>query len=148
MTMSDSTGDRLQLWIPAKPEYLVLVRLALTGIARLRPIDPEDLQDLKLALTEAVSNSVLHAYQDGSGTVEVRVMLERDVIAIEVLDEGPGFERPPAEPDGELEVGGLGLAIIEAVVDDLQIDTREGGGSCIRFRKQLAHPVTDRTGTR
>ena len=48
--------------IPAKPEYITLCRLALTGISRLRPLGDETLADLKLALTEACSNSVRHAY--------------------------------------------------------------------------------------
>ena len=61
----------IRLTIPAKPEYITLGRLALTGIARVRaePLRQEVLGDLKLALTEACTNSVRHAYGDADGTV-------------------------------------------------------------------------------
>ncbi len=65
------------LSIPAKAEYITLCRLALTGIAQVRAVEPETLADLKLALTEACSNSIRHAYEDGrSGVVEVRYELQ------------------------------------------------------------------------
>ena len=67
-------GRAITLRIPAKPEYITLCRLALTGISRVREIGDETLAELKLALTEAVSNSVRHAYgPNGEGHVEVIV---------------------------------------------------------------------------
>ena len=56
------------LTIPAKPEYITLSRLASRGLSRVRPFTDETLADLKLALTEACSNSVRHAYGDGVAT--------------------------------------------------------------------------------
>src|SRR5512141_2104856 len=88
----------IRLTIPAKPEYITLGRLALTGIARLRP-DPlrqEVLGDLKLALTEACTNSGRHAYAGGEGTVEILYELHDDKLVVEVVDEGEGFD-PPTE---------------------------------------------------
>src|SRR5207248_10078109 len=90
--MSDE-GRSVRLTIPAKPEYITLGRLALTAIAGVRPVSDEALHDLKLALTEACTNSVQHAYQDGrEGTVEILYELEPDRLAVEVADQGPGFE--------------------------------------------------------
>ena len=91
--MSREAKGVVELSIPAKAEYIVLCRLALTGLARRRALDPEVLADLKLALTEACSNSIRHAYADGrEGTVEVRYELAADRLSIEVLDEGSGFD--------------------------------------------------------
>src|SRR5262245_46985784 len=108
----------IRLTIPAKAEYITLGRLALTGIARLRPLDPEDLGDLKLALTEACTNSVKHAYADnGGGTVGITYELYDDRLVVEVVDHGEGFG-PAADgaPDSDgLGESGLGLAIIKAV---------------------------------
>ena len=129
----------VRLTIPAKPEYITLGRLALTGISRLRPLSDEALADLKLALTEACSNSVRHAYAEGTGTVEIRYELHDDRIAIEVADEGEGFDpaHGPSEED-ELVEGGLGIAIIRSVADDFHIGTRrDGRGSLLRFVKVL-----------
>jgi serine/threonine-protein kinase RsbW len=134
----------IRLTIPAKPEYITLGRLALTGIARLRPepLRQEVLGDLKLALTEACTNSVRHAYAGGDGMVEILYELHDDKLVIEVVDEGEGFE-PPAVPssalvDEELSEGGLGIAIIEALADEFEIRERPQGGSFLRFVKHLS----------
>ena len=64
-----STDSRsVRLTIPARPEYITLGRLALTAIAGVHPLSDETLHDLKLALTEACTNSVKHAYAEGGGS--------------------------------------------------------------------------------
>ena len=137
-----SGGRVVSLRIPAKPEYITLCRLALTGLSRLRPLDEESLADLKLALTEACSNSVRHAYGGGSdGHVDVRYELLPDRLSIEVLDDGAGFD--PAAETGDkapdLTEGGLGIAIIRSIADEFEIQSRPGvRGSRIRFVKVLA----------
>jgi serine/threonine-protein kinase RsbW len=134
-------GRTVKLTIPARPEYITLGRLALTAIAGVRPLSDETLHDLKLALTEACTNSVKHAYADGGeGTVDILYELEPDRLAVEVGDAGPGFEPEDGNGlDGEtLSEGGLGIEIIRAVTDEVEIAEREGGGSRLRFVKFLA----------
>ena len=95
----NEAGRAVRLTIPAKPEYITLGRLALTAIAGVRPVTDETLYDLKLALTEACTNSVRHAYRNGrEGSVEIVYELRPDRLVIEVGDEGSGFE--PAETNG------------------------------------------------
>jgi len=137
------TGDgeafAVRLCIPAKPEYISLGRLALTGLSRLRSFPDDVLADLKLALTEACTNSVRHAYDGGEGMVEILYELHDDRLVVEVTDTGEGFEHDEAEPEetDELAEGGLGIAIIEALADELEIGTPTGGGSRLRFVKRL-----------
>lgn len=131
---------RVTLTIPARPEYITLSRLALTGLSRVRPLGEETLADLKLAITEACSNSVRHAYRDGHGMVEISFELSESSLAVEVADTGDGFEpgehqTPPA--GDELTEGGLGIAIIRSIADELEIGGRDGGGSRLRFVKAL-----------
>jgi serine/threonine-protein kinase RsbW len=133
----------ISLTIPAKAEYITLGRLALTGIARIRaePFPQEVLGDLKLALTEACTNSVRHAYGNGDGTVEILYELHADRLVVEVCDRGGGFQAPQPS-DGalaahELSEGGLGIAIIEALADEFEISERPDGGSHLRFVKRL-----------
>jgi serine/threonine-protein kinase RsbW len=134
-------GATVKLSIPARAEYITLCRLALTGIAHVRDLSEEVLGDLKLALTEAASNSVRHAYADhGVGVVEIRYELLPDRLVIEVTDDGAGFDAAEVEgsPD-ELSEGGLGIAIIRAIADEVEIGTQPGGkGSRLRFEKALA----------
>jgi serine/threonine-protein kinase RsbW len=132
-------GPSVRLRIPAKPEYITLVRLALSGLSRLRPLDEETLGDLKLAVTEACSNSVRHGYGGGEGTVQVSYELRPDRLVVEVEDDGPGFDvDSPRDGAGDLTEGGLGIAIIRSVADEFEAGERaEGGGSRLRFVKFL-----------
>ena len=128
------------LTIPAKAEYIVLCRLALSGLARARALEPALVADLKLALTEACSNAVRHAYKGRrSGEVEVRYELDDDKLAVEVVDEGIGFDPEAAVPAAgdALDEGGLGISIIRAIVDELDIKSSDSGSS-LRFTKYLA----------
>jgi serine/threonine-protein kinase RsbW len=126
------------LSIPAKAEYIVLCRLALAGVARIRALEPETVADLKLALTEACSNSIRHAYAHGrTGAVEIRYELNGEKFQVEVADDGSGFDVAAlGEPDADPEEGGLGLAIIRALTDELAIES-DGHGSRLRFTKYL-----------
>jgi serine/threonine-protein kinase RsbW len=140
MGVMSEEGRSIRLTIPAKAEYITLGRLALTAIAGLRPLSDETLHDLKLALTEACTNSVKHAYGENGGSVDIVYELLSDRLAVEVGDAGTGFS--PGELAGlsgedDLEEGGLGIEIIRALTDEVEIAEREGGGSRLRFVKLL-----------
>ena len=142
-------GDGAQvvsLTIPAEPRWLALCRLVLSGLCQLRPVDDEVLADLKLAVTEACSNSVRHAYgeEGDAGLVSVRYELSAKSVSVEVADAGHGFrfDRPIPElgpqPDEELREDEMGLAIIHALVDDVEIGAGPAGrGTRITFTKRL-----------
>jgi serine/threonine-protein kinase RsbW len=132
-------GGIVALTVPARAEFIALGRLALTGLARTRVLSAEIVADLKLALTEACSNSVRHAYDEGrEGVVEILYELSDDRIAIQVTDDGSGFDPEILErAQEELDEGGLGIAIIRALTDELEIGARPEGGSRLRFTKYL-----------
>jgi len=101
----------VSLGIPAKPEYLVLVRLALSAVCRLTPLAPDEVADLKLAVTEAATSRVR---PDGPGEAEspeLRVGMRLEEDRLEVTLRG-GAEADLAEDERE-----LSKAIIEATVD-------------------------------
>jgi serine/threonine-protein kinase RsbW len=133
----------VRLRIPARAEYIALARLALSGLADIVELPDELLADLKLALTEAVSNSVRHAYADEGGFVSIAYELSQDALAIEVVDDGEGFdpERPPLLEGEELTEGGLGIAIIRTIADEFELNSQPGvRGSRLRFAKLLHQP--------
>jgi serine/threonine-protein kinase RsbW len=135
-----SIASTVSLTIPAKAEYLVFCRLVLAGLAQSGAMDEETLADMKLAVTEACSNSIRHAYDDGGGQVSVRFTLADDQIAIEVEDQGEGFEPPQTLRtfSPEASEAGMGLAIIDALTDELSFSTgADGRGSLVTFRKRL-----------
>ena len=145
-TLVETVGEELEgmrtvrLRVPARPEYVALARLALTGLADILTLSDDQLADLKLALTEAVSNSVRHAYAGGAGFVSISYELSGDALAVEVVDDGQGFdpERPPPLEGEELTEGGLGIAIIRTIADEFELHSSPGArGSRLRFVKRL-----------
>jgi serine/threonine-protein kinase RsbW len=145
-TLAESVGEEVEgirtvrLRIPARAEYIALARLALSGLAEIASLTEEQLADLKLALTEAVSNSVRHAYPGGSGFVSVAYEVSGRALGIEVVDDGAGFDpqRPPPLEGEELTEGGLGIAIIRTIADEFEIQSQPGArGSRLRFVKRL-----------
>src|ERR1700746_3874130 len=103
-TLVETAGETLEgmrtirLRVPARAEYVALGRLALCGIADVLALPDDQLADLKPALTEAVSHSDRHRYAGGDGFVSIAYELRGDALAVEVVDDGRGFdpERPPA----------------------------------------------------
>jgi serine/threonine-protein kinase RsbW len=133
----------VRLAMPAKAEYLILVRLALAGIAREVPMSESTLADLKLAVTEVCGNVVRHAYRGEPGEVRVTFDVTPDAIEVAVEDDGAGLtlEDVPdvVRIDEELLEAGMGLAIIRAVVDDLAVEGRHGSsGTVVRLSKRLS----------
>jgi len=136
--MTDEVIVRLSF--PAKPDYLLLARLALSGIARQRPLGDELLADLKLAVTEACGNAVRHAYPDGTGDVTVAFVVRDDAIEMIVEDQGAGVtaaEISHGPVSGPVE-GGMGMAIMRTVVDELDVSGgSDGRGTVVRMTKRL-----------
>jgi len=135
-------SETVRLTIPAKAEYLVLARLVLTGIAMEVSMSEIALADLKLAVTEVCGNAVQHAYSDDPGVVRVVFQVEPEAIEVSVEDEGAGAGSPCADVPGFLDgpvEGGMGLAIVRAVMDEVAIDEDPSApGTVVRMRKSLA----------
>lgn len=134
----------VQLSFPAKADYLLLARLALSGIARNLDLDAELLADLKLAVTEACGNAIRHAYPDADGVVALSFVVAGDRLQMIVEDQGTGIEPGALSRDDTREAGGLtegamGMSIIRAIVDELDV-TRgaDDRGTVVRMTKYLA----------
>lgn len=133
----------VRLSFPAKADYLLLARLALAGLARSLPVDQEMLADLKLAVTEACGNAVRHAYQAGEGSVGVAFVVGADRLEMIVEDKGSGIDLSPLDEEWAATEtppeGGMGMAIIRAVVDELEVhDGADGQGTVVHMTKYLA----------
>jgi serine/threonine-protein kinase RsbW len=133
----------VRLTFPARADYLLLARLALAGLARSLPLDQEELADLKLAVTEACGNAVRHAYGADPGSVGVSFRVGQSSLEMIVEDQGAGIAHlddiEPLELEPESLEGGMGMAIIRAVVDE--VDVREGAdgrGTVVHMTKYLA----------
>jgi serine/threonine-protein kinase RsbW len=128
---------RVVLEVPAKPEFLLLARLAATSVGRSAGASEETIADLKLAVTEAVANAVRHAYpKDEPGRVTVELLATADRLEIAVSDTGRGLEGADLAPPGEDGPGesGMGLSIIRAIADEVGVgEGPDGRGTRVRF---------------
>ena len=131
-------NGRVVLEVPAKPEYLLLARLAATSVGRSAGASEETIADLKLAVTEAVANAVKHAYPpDVPGRVTVELTASAGRLEIAVSDQGRGLGDgeidEPAGTDGPAE-SGMGLSIIRAIADEIDVGAGpDGRGTLVRF---------------
>jgi serine/threonine-protein kinase RsbW len=134
-------NGRVVLEVPAKPEFLLLARLAATGVGRSAGASEETIADLKLAVTEAVANAVRHAYPpDSPGRVSVELSADGGRLEIAVADEGRGLGDAELTSDGPSEPGesGMGLSIIRAIADEVEVGAGpDGRGTRVRFACKL-----------
>jgi serine/threonine-protein kinase RsbW len=127
--MAEIPNVCLTLW--NRPENVLVVRQALTGVADSLALDAIETNDLNTAVTEACNNVVLHAYGGGEGPLEVDVCALAGAIAVVVRDRGGGI-RPNAQ-DGEAIHSGIGLPVIRALSRHVEINDRPGGGTEVRM---------------
>lgn len=117
---------RVELHIPAEPEWVGVARLTAAGIASRLDFSIEDLEDLKLAVAEACNCCIQNG---GDGDVSMACELQSDRITIAVERRGalskPGA-RPPASGD-DAELGGLGVFLIRALMDDVVYSSDQTG---------------------
>ncbi|NOV01794.1 anti-sigma B factor RsbW [Paenibacillus planticolens] len=126
----------VRLHIPAAAEYLDIVRLSLYGIASKLGFSYEDIEDMKVAVSEACNNAVLHGETSASlGQIQISYELGDGKLTVKVKDDGPGFdyeakngraEPPVGQSLSELQSGGLGMYLMQALMDEVTVNTDQG----------------------
>jgi len=122
------------LSLSSRSENVLVVRQALTGVAEAIALDPVETNDLITAVTEAANNVVLHAYGGEEGPLEVEVYVRASGVEVVVRDHGRGIglEEAPT-PDGPV---GIGLPVIHALTDDVELKDLAGEGTEVRMTFQ------------
>ena len=113
------------LTMPARPEGVGVVRQALAGMADALDFDPTVLADMKMAVTEACTNVVVHAYDEDAGMLEVEMLADENGLTIVVRDHGAGIQPRPAR--SEPPALGLGLPLIAALTRAVEMRAGPGG---------------------
>lgn len=110
-------------------------------------LDPtmEELADIKTAVSEAVTNSIIHGYQNGAGKIGMKCKLDGATIYIEVTDKGVGIGNieqamePLYTSRPDLERSGMGFSFMEAFMDHLKVESTVGAGTIIYMEKTISH---------
>ena len=113
--------------------------------AFLADMDPtlDELADVKTAVSEAVTNSIIHGYENRIGKIYLTCAKEKKQIQIEVVDYGKGIEDVPKAKEPfyttrpELGRSGMGFAFMEAFMDDVEVASAPGQGTTVRMMKQF-----------
>jgi serine/threonine-protein kinase RsbW len=117
----------VRLTLPARPENVAVIRHVLGAFAEALRLPPDLVEDMRLAVTEACTNVVRHAYDDGElGSIDVVIRPNGDRLELIVTDQGRGLG-PSADVSGP----GLGLPLIAALADSVELDRLPGRGSRI-----------------
>ena len=128
-----SHGEGFSRSYPATAESVPSVRSALTEFAAEAGVGGERLEAIRLAVSEAVTNGVLHAYNGGQGRIQVSASSVGDEFWLLIADDGSGLR--PRGPHSGL---GLGLALIAQLADEFQILSRSTGGTELRMQFRLS----------
>jgi len=134
----------MRLDVPALAQNVALVRVVVGSLAAQAEFTLEDIEDIRIAVSEAFSNAVLHAYPNASpgrpGTVTVEGRLTPAALEVTVTDHGVGIPdvrraRQPEFTTREDRMG-LGFSFMEAFMDELEVRTAAGSGTTVVMRKR------------
>ncbi|UJL47052.1 anti-sigma B factor RsbW [Virgibacillus sp. NKC19-16] len=129
--------DFIEMKVPAKAEYVGVIRLSISGVASRMGFSYEDIEDLKIAVSEAITNAVTHAYENAEeGEVTLGFGVYEDRLEVMVADYGDSFKLSEVKQDigpykntesvENLREGGFGLFLINALMDKVEINNDNG----------------------
>lgn len=136
-------NNSMELFFDAKSENEALARV--TAVAFVTYMDPtmEEIQDIKTAVSEAVTNAIVHGYANQNGKVRMRLKSIQNQVIIEVHDDGVGIDNvhkamePLYTTKPEQERSGMGFSFMEAFMDDLRVASAPGKGTTVLMRKRI-----------
>ncbi len=139
-----SYNNFMTLQFASKSENEAFARI--TVAAFVSQLDPtlNELTDIKTVISEAVTNSIIHGYEnDQDGVITISARIEADTIHITIEDQGRGIEdieqamQPLFTSKPELERSGMGFTIMENFMDNMEISTSVGNGTIVRMSKRI-----------
>ncbi len=133
----------MKLEIPSLSENEAFARVVVAAFAS--RLDPtlEEISDIKTAVSEAVTNAIIHAYEDTLGLIMISASLEGNKLFVEVADQGMGIadleqaRQPLYTSKPELERSGMGFTIMENFMDEMTIISNPGEGTTITLIKEI-----------
>ena len=135
--------NNIRLEIDARSENVALARVIATAF--MTPLDPTvgEISDVKTAISEAVTNAIIHGYDEKPGVVCISLASNGRKITIEIADIGVGIEsienarEPLFTTKPEMERSGLGFTVMESFMDEVRVKSTPGAGTTITMVKTL-----------
>ena len=142
--MNTKTIDQVTITFPSRSANEGFARSAAACFAARLDPNLDELADIKTAVSEAVTNAIVHAYPDRLGKITLRLRhLEGDILELQVKDSGIGIPdveqaRTPLFTTGNEERSGMGFTIMESFMDGLKVTSRPGKGTTVTMKKHIA----------
>ena len=140
----ESVERTFQLHVPSSTENLSMIRDFVGGIGQRAGFSESDVAKLELAVDEACANVIEHAYgSDATHEVTVKATLDAEAVQIEIVDTGCGFDPRQVQPVnleeliGKRKSGGLGMRLIQSLMDEVQYHIGPGQKNELRMVKRL-----------
>lgn len=141
--MEKNIKNEMKMEFSSKSANEAFARISVAAFAS--QLDPtiEEIADIKTSVSEAVTNSIIHAYPNKDGIVKVKAILKEDEIEIEVSDTGEGIENveeartPLYTTKSTLERSGMGFTIMENFMDELKVESILGLGTKVTMSKKI-----------
>ena len=141
--------NEMKLEFLSKSNNEAFARIAVSAFVS--QLDPtiEELADIKTAVSEAVTNCIIHGYEDSEGIIKIKGKIIKNTVEIEISDTGRGIEnielarKPLYTTKANLERSGMGFTIMESFMDDVEIDSVFGLGTKITMRKKIKKHLVD-----
>lgn len=141
--MKSMYDNEMELSFISKSNNEAFARITVAAFAA--QLDPtiEELADIKTAISEAVTNCIIHGYEDTEGTVKIKAKLLDNTLEVEISDNGKGIEdielarKPLYTTKGNLERSGMGFTIMESFMDEVEIQSVVGIGTKIVMKKAI-----------
>ncbi|HET7560095.1 MAG TPA: anti-sigma F factor [Limnochordia bacterium] len=140
--MSDEQfqGNTITLIVPSRSVNIGLARQTIACLAAQADFTVDEIDDIKMAVSEAVTNAIVHAYGEAEGPITIDATLDRHGLRIDVKDQGRGIPDVPwaLEATNTTQPGehmGLGFAFIKSLMDEVRIDSQPGTGTCVQMIK-------------
>lgn len=139
----DSMQNEMELTFDSLSENESFARIAVAAFAAQLNPTIEEISDIKTAVSEAVTNSIIHGYDGRVGKINIKCSIFENVLTVEVSDQGIGIEdieqamQPLYTTRPELERSGMGFAFMEAFMDELLVYSETGAGTRIYMKKKI-----------
>lgn len=136
--MKTSAPCRVEMRVPRRPEYVRFARCAAKTLALQLDFTYGDACDIELAVGEVCTNAVEHVSTTTCDEMVVCFVVEEEHLTVEIRDDGPGFDADSiGEVDPDLEPDcGLGITVVRAVMDTVDINSQSGCGTVVRMSKR------------
>ena len=145
--MKTKTNNYINLEFPSRSSNEAFARMAVACFAAQMDPTLNELEDIKTAVSEAVTNAIVHAYPSTLGKIQLRArILEGNVLEISIKDRGRGIAdidqaRQPMFTTGGEERSGMGFTIMESFMDKIQVRSEPGKGTVVVLKKRIAPRV-------